>query len=142
PQLTFPAETIGEMAGRAMIERGHTRIGFIATHASSAVTGYQRGLRRVLDDAGAGQSDDWVYVADLVNVEHIYEHLPAELPPWLASLMARSDRPTSFFTTFSTVGEIAYLVAMRLGLRVPEDLSIVTVGGTQPQGAVARETAT
>lgn len=142
PQLLFPAEEIGQMACRAMIERGHRRIGMVATHRSNTVAGYERGLRRAMSDAGIRWRDDWAFVGDLVSIDPLHDRLTAELTPWLTALMAQSDRPTALFTSFVSVGEILYLTALQMGLRVPEDLSIVTVSGAERLGALARQLAT
>jgi DNA-binding LacI/PurR family transcriptional regulator len=42
------------------------------------------------------------------------------------------------FVSFDPLAEMVYLIAERMGLRVPEDLSIVCVGGNRREGAIAR----
>ncbi len=144
PLIAIPAEKVGEMAGRHLVETGHKRIAFCASQraGSSLGKGYERGLRRVLSAAGIELQDKHVDYGDIVlfNKENfaIYE---ARLEQWFAQHMVRKDRPTAIFTSFESVGEIIYLAALRHGLRVPEDLSIVTIGGEDRRGAIAHRLA-
>jgi DNA-binding LacI/PurR family transcriptional regulator len=55
--------------------------------------------------------------------------------------MTGPDRPTALVTSFESIGEIAYLLALHRGLRIPEDLSIVTVGAADRKGAIVRRLA-
>ncbi len=142
PQLTFPADEIGQMAGRAMLERGHRRIGFVSLQPSAATAGYMRGLRSVVDQAGAQWPESWSYVGDLLSATEVKNQFAPQLTAWLQKILRSKQRPTAFFTSFIPVGELVYLIATRMGLRVPEDLSIVTVGGAQRDGAIAQELAT
>src|SRR6185503_17021941 len=48
------------------------------------------------------------------------------------------DRPTVLFVSFDPTAEMVYLIAGRMGLRVPEDISIVCFGGSRREGAIQR----
>ena len=58
--------------------------------------------------------------------------------------MSSPDPPTAILAGFHTTAEIVYLYlcAERLGLNVPKDLSIVTVGDVPRRGAIARRLTT
>jgi GntR family transcriptional regulator, arabinose operon transcriptional repressor len=56
----------------------------------------------------------------------------------LQRTFARPDPPTAIFTSFDSVSEMIYLLLPRLGLRVPEDVSLVGEGGAYRQGAIIR----
>ncbi|MCC6683276.1 MAG: GntR family transcriptional regulator [Phycisphaeraceae bacterium] len=144
PLIALPAEKIGEMAGRQLIEAGHRRIAFCASQrgGSSLGTGYEQGIRRVLKSVGVEIQDKHVDYGDIVlfNNEN-FSAYESRLEQWFNQNMSGKDRPTAVFTSFESVGEIIYLSALRHGLRVPQDLSIITVGGQDRRGAIARRLA-
>ena len=49
------------------------------------------------------------------------------------------DRPTAIVTTWDPTAEMIYLLLERLGLRVPQDISLVCEAGPSRQGAIARK---
>ena len=142
PLVTIPAVQVGELAGREMIKRGHTRIGFCASQRAGSSGNYLKGLRVAMKDAGLELSEDHVHYGDIVMFDNAnYAEYEASLERWFDRHMTGPDRPTVLFTSFESIGEIAYFVALRRGLRVPEDLSIVTVGGQERRGAIVRRLA-
>jgi LacI family transcriptional regulator len=60
----------------------------------------------------------------------------------LERMLSAPDRPTAIMVGFHSAAEIIYLCAQRLGLRVPDDLSIITVGDVRREGAIARRLTT
>ncbi len=142
PLLIYPAREIGEAAGRAMLQRGHEKIGFISFQQSAATMGYARGLRAAMGDVDVAWNEDWSYIGDIASATDVPKRFAPKLTEWLEKLLKSKDRPTAVFTSFMPVGEWVYVIASRLGIRVPEDLSIVTVGGQQRDGVIASELAT
>ena len=53
----------------------------------------------------------------------------------LQNVFAKPDPPTGIFASFDSLAETIYLLLPRLGLRVPEDVSLVGEGGTWREGA-------
>jgi DNA-binding LacI/PurR family transcriptional regulator len=142
PLVTIPAVQVGELAGREMIKRGHTRIGFCASQRAGSSGNYLKGLQSAMNDAGLEISENHVHYGDIrVFDNENYADYEASLDKWFDRHMTGPDRPTALFTSFESVGEFAYFVALRRGLRVPEDLSIVTVGGQDRRGAIVRRLA-
>lgn len=142
PQLRIPAEKIGKLAGQQLIDAGHTRIAYCASQHAGAAIGYERGLTEVLSQAGLDLPEHRKLYGDIVLINDkqlsIYEK---QFEAWFNEQMNRQDRPTAIFTSFETIGEIAYLTAINHSLKVPEDLSIITVGGNARHGAVTRRLA-
>ena len=54
----------------------------------------------------------------------------------LKQLISGNAPPTALFSGWAESAERLYLIAMRLGLRVPEDISIVCFGGAHQSGAI------
>lgn len=142
PLVTIPTVQVGELAGREIIKRGHTRIGFCASQRAGSSANYLKGLSNAMADAGLELSDRHVHYGDMVVFDdENYAQYEASLEKWFDEHMVGPDRPTVLFSSFETIGEFAYFVALRRGLRVPEDLSIVTVGGQDRRGAIMRRLA-
>ena len=56
----------------------------------------------------------------------------------LQRVFARPDPPTAIVASFDSLAETIYLLLPRLGLRVPEDVSLVGEGGAWREGAITR----
>ena len=65
--------------------------------------------------------------------------MTAPIPEKLKQILAGPDPPTAIMTSFDSSAESLYLQLGRLGLRVPEDISLVGFGGTWREGAVIRQ---
>ena len=142
PLVTIPAVRVGELAGREIIKRGHERIGFCASQRAGSSENYLRGLRQAMSEAGLDLPEEHVHYGDIRVFDNVnYAEYEESLEAWFDEHMTGPDRPTVLFTSFESIGEFAYFVALRRGLRVPEDLSIVTVGGQDRRGAIVRRLA-
>ena len=53
-------------------------------------------------------------------------------------LLAHPRRPTAVFVSFDSTAESLYMIATKMGLRIPEDLSIVCFGGAHRDNAISR----
>ena len=56
----------------------------------------------------------------------------------LERMLAAPDPPTAIMTAFDSLGELMYDMLRDMGLRVPEDLSLVSFGGTDRRGPIIR----
>ena len=54
----------------------------------------------------------------------------------LQQIIRLPDRPTAIMATFDSLAELIYVVLEGMGLRVPEDISLVSFGGTWREGAI------
>lgn len=107
----------GRLATRHLIDLGHTRIGLASgpEYATSAV-GRRQGYHEALAEAGL-DADPSLVVGDAFSIEAGEE---AGL-----ALLTRADRPTAIFAVNDNVAIGVLSIATRLGLRVPQDLSLV-----------------
>jgi LacI family transcriptional regulator len=120
----------GYLATQLLIERGHTKIAFVLNfaqlpHAGSTEHHYSLfdrfdGYRAALAEIGRAPM-----VWDLPPGEH---DIPTE--QYLARLRS-PDRPSAVFVYHYPHAIRLYSIAMSCGLRVPDDLAIFTVGGSQ-----------
>lgn len=107
----------GLMATRHLIELGHTRIAAI-TGPDDMMCSHARldGFRSAMNAAGLTIEPEWIRFGDF-HTSGGYEHA--------LSLLSSENRPTAIFAG-SDLQALGVLEAVRgLGLRVPDDLSLV-----------------
>jgi DNA-binding LacI/PurR family transcriptional regulator len=135
PLVTFSALDVGRMAGRALAERGHRRVVFFGAHRGGLGPLYEQGLREALRAGGGDLPEEFVRfdTAHKITAEH-----ERFMEQNLAELWQRTARPTAIYCAFDSEAELAYLVLGRLGIKVPEDVSLVGFGGAWREGAITR----
>lgn len=108
----------GRIATKVLIDHGHTRIGFINNSDDiPAAAGRLAGYTAALEEAGIGFDPDCV-VRDTTLIADLRLHGPR-------TLLNLPDRPTGIFCFNDQVAVKTYYAAAELGLRIPDDLSIV-----------------
>lgn len=108
-----------ETAVEALVHAGHTRIGMINNTDDIPATHKRRdGFRNALRRHGV-ECDPSYYV---LGTAHTQGGREAAL-----ELLGRTDRPTALFCFNDRVAMGAYQAATALGLRIPEDVSIVGI---------------
>lgn len=131
PLLAIPFHDVGRMAGRVLAEQGHRRAVFFSSRPSPSGKAYEEGFREVM----LAQGGD-------VSVESVYVDIPVlQEEPLLAALQqvfAKPDRPTAIFASFDSLAEMIYVLLPRLGLRVPEDVSLIGFGGAWREGVLTQ----
>lgn len=107
----------GRTATEHLIAHGHRRIGFLNNVDDIPATrGRLEGYSAALSHAGIPVRDDWISTG-MSDTQGGYEAARAVLDP--------DDRPTALFCFNDRMAMGAYHVAAELGLRIPDDLSIV-----------------
>ena len=133
PLLALPYRNIGRLAGKALVEHGHRRVAFFTGQPSPMVPVYEGVLQEVLREEGINIPVESVYLQDR----------PIKLREescWTAlqQMFARPDPPTAIFSSYDSVVEMIYLQLPRLGLRVPEDVSLLGFGGACREGPLTQ----
>lgn len=109
--------TGGLMAGRYLIEHGHTNIAVIQGRtASMASNARMSGFISALQEAGLTLRSEYHMVGDF---------LPASGRECTLKLLALDQRPSAIFVFNDLMAMGAYQAASIMGLRIPEDLSIL-----------------
>ncbi|WP_166831726.1 GntR family transcriptional regulator [Thalassoroseus pseudoceratinae] len=135
PWLRIPFEDVGRRAGEALSRAGHSRVAFIASFRSAAAEAYEAGLRAALSQA-----------EDTPQIQAFYASGPSpdvsqnedEVASAIEEMFLRKETsPTAIFTSFDSLAELIYVLLAKKGLRVPEDVSLVSFGGSQRIGALA-----
>ncbi len=110
-------ERAGSLAAGALVAAGHTRIGVIVAGETTVGRDRLRGFEHELRQRGAPLNPAWVRVGDL-SLESGRE--------LTLSLYAMLDRPTALFVQNHPMALGTLLAFRELGLRVPDDVSIIS----------------
>ncbi|HWL11113.1 MAG TPA: LacI family DNA-binding transcriptional regulator, partial [Planctomicrobium sp.] len=130
PLLKIPFEKIGEQAAALIREHGHKSAALFSGFGTSAANAYEAGFRKGL---GARIQLAVHFGETAVPDVHLQEEsVSAELE----RLFQQENPPTAIFATFDSLAELIYVLLTRMGLRVPEDVSIIGFGGAHRQGAL------
>ncbi len=135
PLVSFPAVEVGRLAGRTLAGRGHRRVAYFGAHRSGLAPLYEQGLREALTGAGAGLPDSLIYYDAVGGGDADHE---GRVEAALRKMLAGSERPTAVFCSFDSEAELIYMALGRMGVRVPQDLSLMGFGGAWRDGALQR----
>ncbi len=133
PLVTYPHIEVGRLAGRSLAEQGHRRVAFFGSHRSGLGPVYEQGLREGIQQSGGEVPEDFVRFGKSGKITSEHE---AFVMQSLQEMMARIDRPTGIFCGFDSEAELIYLLLGRLGIRVPDDVSLIGFGGSWREGAI------
>jgi len=134
PLVTWSWEDVGRRAAQAIVQAGHRRVVFVAAGRYEVTTAYLEGFREILSQHGL----------ELPDHRAIYNEKAATPPAeddvhrQLMEMLTAPDRPTAFFCSDAIEAERVFLEAVRLGLKVPDDLSIVGFGCVHREGVLSR----
>jgi len=144
PLITFDAEGVGRIAGQTLLGQGHKRVAYFGRNPGGMVRAYRDGFCQSLEASGIDLPESRVFIAGAegsdrshVNPESDSSDHEEGVARALQEMLDRPDRPTAIFTSFDAEAELLYLLLTQLGLRVPEDISLVGFGGAQRDGALA-----
>ncbi len=116
PSVFYDNEGSAQKIVRVLIENGHKRIAIIGGHVSSSTVKLRlRGYKNALEEAGLTvpaeyiRWGDWEFESGIAETE---------------KLLAIHNRPTAIFAMNDIMAAGCYTAAQRLGLHIPEDISI------------------
>jgi len=138
PLVTFDAFEVGCIAGRHLLEHGHRRVAFTLTHRGGLGLQYLEGLRKTMRDAGGDVPDARVFFGPDEDKSSITPGYEKAVEAFLRQTLSQTDRPTAIMCGFDTEAETLYLMLGRMGVRVPQDISLIGFGGSHRAGAITR----
>lgn len=121
PSVNIDDRLGGVMSTQHLVDLGHTRIAFVGgppnnSFGSVASIRREEGDRRVLQQAGIAPSSELMRYG---------AHLRSAAKQMTLDLLSREDPPTATVATSDVQATGVMEAATSLGLRVPDDLSIV-----------------
>lgn len=126
PLLGLPFKQIGKLAGESLIKFGHRRVAFFAPHCTETTDMYLEGFEKSLAAGDCLLPQEFRYFGEDGVID--MQVLDADIESTLKQIMEREDRPTAIFATFDSMAERIYLHLNKMGIRMPEDVSLIGVG--------------
>ncbi|QDU07765.1 Arabinose metabolism transcriptional repressor [Gimesia aquarii] len=126
PLLGLPYKEIGRLAGESLVKLGHRRFAFFAPHCTQTTDMYLDGFQKSLAEECCELPEDHCYFGEDGVID--MQKLDADIMDTLKRLMESKDRPTAIFTTFDSMAERIYLHLNKMGIRMPEEISLIGVG--------------
>ena len=140
PLLAIPFYDIGRMAGEAMIRHGHRRVALLqlADSEKNPITPLAKGFCDAIRAGGGDLPDEFVRKLTYHSPDRGIDLIEDEIYAVLEQICRRPDRPTAIMTSFDTLAELLFLQLAQMGLRVPEDISLMGFGGMDRRGAIIK----
>jgi GntR family transcriptional regulator of arabinose operon len=135
PLVSFSANGVGKLAGQVITEHGHRRVAMFSAQRAGLSEHYERGLREAARAGGGDLPAEFVRYGNTSKMTAEHEQF---LATNLADMLKAPRRPTAIFCAFDSDAESVYLLLSRMGIKVPEEISIVGFGGTWRNGAIAQ----
>ena len=135
PLVSFSAVEVGKMAARAMLERGHRRVAFFAFQRAGLGSQYETGFRDALSSGGGKLPDEFICYDYSLRVTAAHDDF---LKLNLRRILDGEIRPTAIFCPFDSEAESVYLLLAQMGIKVPNDISLISFGGAWREGALTR----
>ena len=140
PFVSVSYSEIARMAGEAFLSHGHRQVAMVAAHASLATRIYEESLRSTMEAGGGALPESFVYYG---QHEHIQDDLGEELiANSLRRMLGSPEPPTAILASFRRIDEVVYLQLQNMGLRIPQDISLVSIGDMRREGPIARRIST
>jgi len=140
PLLALPFQEVGKNLGNLVVAHGHRRVAYMDTYHDQSSDAYEAGIRTALESVGASLSPEMLCYGSTPNPEPAAHE--DEVLSQLKALLQLPSPPTAILTAFVSFAELIYVTLRDLGLRVPEDISLLSFGGTWRESAVARRLTT
>ena len=135
PQLAIPFHEVGRKAGELLAMYGHRRAAFFSMHrGGEAGPGYEAGLRETLEAHGGSLPQSFTYWGEYVSPD--VNTQTEAIREALRHMFSDSTPPTAIMASFDPLAERIYLLLGEMGLRVPEDVSLIGFGGANREGAI------
>ncbi|MCC7084911.1 MAG: GntR family transcriptional regulator [Pirellulales bacterium] len=143
PLIALELEAAARMAGHAMVSAGHRRIAFFITQTSQSAAMHESGLKQSLLEVGVSLSERFVHrgqwTCENVSPEH---EAGIQRALWEMLDLPENQRPTAIYSTWEADAELIYMALGKFGIRVPDQISLVSFGGTWRSNAITRRLAT
>lgn len=137
PMVAFSGTEVGRLAGQHLVEAGHRRVAYFATHRSEMSMCYEESLRKSVEAVGGELLPEHVHYGQWSQGRKASPQQVDDVRAALEKLFASKHRPTAIMASYDTEAVLVHFLLSQMGVRVPDDLSLIGFGGTDRQDAVA-----
>ena len=135
PLVALPFKQISYRAGQILIEHGHRNIALMLPVANIISTPqYIEGLREALTPSGGMFQEVYFEGHGKNRLDHASRE--QDVSERIGALMAKPNHPTAIMSCFDPDAEMVYMILTKMGLKIPEDVSLITFGGKVRKGAI------
>lgn len=142
PMIAMPYEEVATLAADRLIEMGHRNIAYIASHRNPGSLRYEQALRLAIRKAGGSLPSELVYYgtsAVAVPDDEWFREIEVVIRQMLS--LPSAQRPTAIFDPWDSHTEAIYFLLTRLGIQVPDEISLVSFGGAKRGNTLAQRLA-
>ena len=140
PLLALPYEEIASKAVQTLVEGGHSNIAAIFSHNGAVTTQYQRGLTNALRAHELDLPDELVHFGSAGITGSLDEEHEAGIEAAVMRMLKLppGQRPSAFFVPWESDAELVYFLLTSLGIRVPDEVSLITFGSSWRGSSICR----
>ena len=132
PLIAWNWQDVGRMAAEEIVRYGHTKIAYFAFSRYLTTQMYEKGMRESLESNGLTLPESRVfYAAESPKRGNLIDEQDKIL-----EMLKQDDRPTAIFCCGNYEAEHVVYLANEIGLKVPEDLSVMGFGEKHRMGIV------
>jgi LacI family transcriptional regulator len=122
--VALPYEEMGRLAGSAVVRRGHRRVGLFHSFKVLLLDHQIRGFREVVRANGGDLPEKFVFAGPTESLDETSRE--KEVAEAVQRMVGAEDRPTAIWVASGQDAELVCGALRRSGLRVPEDISLLT----------------
>ena len=139
PLIAMPYDGIAAMAAKCLIDQGHRRIAFLASHRSQAVEQYVTTLRQELERVGGSLPEELVHIGSSAAIGGGASRMH-EIEKAVETLMALPEdrRPTAIIDPWDSDMEACRFALTCAGVETPKQMSLVSFGGASRSSTLAK----
>ena len=132
PLITWEWEEVGRIAARAFIERGHRHTAYVGVYRYPLTQAYERGFREILSTHGLTLSGNRI----CYGTQSGKQEADNDKRTKLMQMLQAEDRPTAVFCNDDVEAELVFYIAQKIGLKIPQELSIIGFGEKNRIGVI------
>ncbi len=136
PFVGWNYREVGRMAGEYFATGGHTRVAYLGNVKYLMTEKQLEGFREALNEGGVSLPDSNVFFGATQKTDAQGDEIKLAM---LKELLSRPGHVSAIFCSDDTEAERAYWAAHELGIRVPDELSILGFGDMNRDGIVRKK---
>lgn len=125
PLIAWDWGEVGHMAARLFLDNNHTKVGYIASIKYEVSVAYEKALKQTLKQHLIDIQDNHICYG---GSSHRSVETECEKIDFLTAMLSDRNRPTALFCNDASSEILTLMMARKMGIKIPEDLSILRFG--------------
>lgn len=137
PLLSVSHEEEGRQVGQAFVERGHRRVALLVAYQTGKIAEkWVCGMRESLRAVDGELPDEFIFSGETTSLDAA--GLESNMSEALEGMFCSENPPTALFVVPDDFAQGAERVIQQMGLRVPEDVSLIGLGDVNRDSSFTR----